>query len=367
MAGAGIYCALATMDEVGLRIAAGIAGGIMGANLAGRLAGAQMGTDTCAQKTGVAVCTVLGAAAGSAISALGSNQLIVSIATCTVLTAGASLVRQTANLPDPEPLADRLKLGAAAFGLMGGLVVGSVDREWKVDSRLLPARNLGLITESSIIELGKSSFERLGPSVDRHALNFEGRVVAALVGMAPYVAATVILNGYVSGKLQPDYDSIYVHDLAAPALVGAIANAVRGATNALAVSLLRRQQRFAAADGRDALRASAGVRCPRPCTVSNKTCVRYFLSACRNAVYARFRDAGFSVIDANMMAQGVYACFAQCRDLIADLIKGEGWSEPRMQARRARPEPPAATAEAIAEDMPEARAETDAGEESIIV
>jgi hypothetical protein len=339
IAGAGVYCMLALPNDLGLRITAGVAGTVIGGQLAYRLAEAQIGNDTGYQKAGVALCTVLGAVAGGSISAIGSNQVISGIGTFAVLAAGASLTKRCADSPDARRRAEMIKLGAATLGLTAGIATASADPVWMVANRLLPSRNLGLLVESTVIEMAKSSFERLGPSVDRHALNFEGRVVAALAGMAPYVTVTVLLNGYVAGRLQPGYDSNHIEDLIAPALVGAIANAVRGASNALAVSLLHRQQRFVV-DGRSCLREGLGPRLPKARAVSDKTCVRYFLSACRNGVYARLRDANFSVTDANMMAQSAYACFAQCRDLIADLIRGDGWSEPKLQTRTALPEPP---------------------------
>ncbi len=330
--GAGIYCALATPNEAGLRIAAGVSGAMMAGQLARRLAAAHIGTDTVCQQAGVAFCTVLGAAAGGAISALGSNQLIVGIGTCTLLSASASLLKRSAETPEARERAEGMQLSAATFGVLSGTLVGSIDPTWQVDTQLLPARNLGLVAEATVIEVCKSSFERIGPSVDRHALNFEGRIVVALAGMVPYVVATVVFNGYLAGRLQPAYDSTQLRDLVGPALLGALANAIRGASNALAACLVRRAKRFTAATGADCLRPHAGIRCPKPRQVSDKACVRYFLSACRNAMYARLRDAGFSVVDANMISQAVYACFAQCRDLIADLMHGSGWTEPQLRA-----------------------------------
>ncbi len=333
LASTGAYCSLATLDEFGLRVAAGMMGAVIGGRLAYRIAEAQIGNATRYQQAGVAFCTLLGAAAGGTISALGSNQIISGIAACTLLTAGASLANRSARTAEERERAEGLKLGAATFGLAGGTFAASLDPAWKLDSRLLPARNLGLIVESTVIELCKSSLERLGPSVDRDALNFEGRIMVALTGMLPYVAATVVLNGYVAGWMQPGYDSNRFQDLIGPTLVGAIANGVRGASNALAASLLQRQQRFMANDGRDCLRAGQGVRWPQPRAVSDKACVRFFLSACRNGVYARLRDAHLGVTEASMIAQAVYACFAQCRELIADLIRGDGWTEPQLLAR----------------------------------
>ncbi len=333
-AGLAIYCALAPLDELGLRIAAGVAGVAIGGHMAWRLAGAQIGDGSGWQRAGVGLCTMIGAAAGGTIAALGSSHAVIGIAAGSLLAAGASLTRRSATDAVERDNADEFKAGAAVVGTLTGIALAAcTDRAWKVDAQLLPARNLGLIAESAVIETCKSAFERLGPSVERHTLSFEGRLVVALSGMLPYVATAVILNGYVAGRLQPGHDSQRFDELIAPALVGAIANAVRGAANALAVALLHRQQRFVIPDTDDCFRAGTGLRRPRPRTVADKACVRYFLSACRNAAYARLRDAGYSVVDANCIAQGVYACFSQCRDLINDLVRGAGWSEPVLHER----------------------------------
>ncbi len=333
-AGLAIYCGLATLDELGLRIAAGVTGAAIGGRFAWRLASAQIGSDSGWQQAGVGLCTVLGAATGGTIAALGTSHPVLGIAAGSLMAACASATRKCAADAVELDNAHEFKAGAAIVGGLSGIAVAVyVDHAWKVDASLLPARNLGLVAESTVIETCKSGFERLGPSVERHALSFEGRLMVALSGMLPYVATAVLLNGYVSGRLQPGHDSQRVDELIAPALVGAIANAVRGASNALAVCLLHRHARFRAHGDQDCFRDHSGLKRPRPRTVTDKACVRYFLSACRNALYARLRDAGLSVVDANCIAQGVYACFAQCRDLINDLVRGDGWSEPawRMQ------------------------------------
>lgn len=334
-AGLAIYCSLATLDEVGLRIAAGVTGVAIGARFAWRLAQAQIGTDQRWQQAGVGLCTVIGAAAGGTIAALGTSHPVLGIAAGSLLAACASATRTCATDAFTLDNADDFKAASAIVGGLSGIAAAAcIDRHWKVDANLLPARNLGLVVESTVIEVCKSGFERLGPSVERRALNFEGRVMVALSGMLPYVATAVLLNGYVSGRLQPEHDSRRFNELIAPALVGAIANAVRGASNALAVCLLQRHARFTVGSRESCLHDSRGCRRPRLRAVSDKACTRYFLSACRNALYARLRDAGLSVVDANCIAQGVYACFAQCRDLINDLIRGDGWSEPVSQTRR---------------------------------
>ncbi len=335
-AGLAIYCALAPLNELGLRVAAGVAGAAIGGRMAWRLASAQIGNDTRWQQAGVGCCTLLGAAAGGTIAALGTNHPVAGFAAGSLLAACASATRHSAADTVELDNANEFKAGTAIVGTLSGIAVATcLDRAWKVDTRQLPARNLGLVVESAVIETCKSSFERCGPSIERHTLNFEGRIVVALSGMIPYVAAAALLNGYVAGRLQATHDSQLFGELIAPTLVGAIANAVRGAANALAVCLLHRQQRFNIGEDRDCFRANTGIKRPRPRTVTDKACVRYFLSACRNALYARLRDAGYSVVDSNCIAQGVYACFAQCRDLINDLVRGDGWTEPAWRTRLA--------------------------------
>ncbi len=332
--GLGTYTLLATLNETPLRIGSGIVGAASGGRLAYLIARQQIGTDSYVQCTAVGACALVGAVAGGVMAGLGSNQLVAGIAAGSLLTAVASLSSRSANDPEATRHASELKAGTAMASSFAGIGVAHwFDRQWKVDTRLYPARNLGLVIESTVIEICKSSFERLGPSVNRNELNFEGKVIAALLGMAPYVAATVLLNGYVSSRLQPDHDSAAFTDLAAPLIVGAIANAVRGATNAFVVYQLHSRSQFAAGENATILRDHAGAQCPEPETVFNKSCIRFLLSACRNAVYARLRDSGMSVAQASEIAQGVYACYAQCRDLINDVARGEGWSEPRLTSR----------------------------------
>jgi hypothetical protein len=135
--------------------------------------------------------------------------------------------------------------------------------------------------------------------------------------------------------MQPNQETTEFAKLAGPLIVGAIANAVRGFSNALAVYNLHANGYFVADENTTTVRDHAGAQWPEAEAVINKTSIRYLLSACRNAVYARLRDSGMSVELASEIAQGVYACYAQCRDLIHDISRGEGWSEPRVVQRTA--------------------------------
>ncbi len=106
----------------------------------------------------------------------------------------------------------------------------------------IAARNMGVAVESIIVEPGKSTFERVGPSMNRSLLNFNERVQSSFYGVLPYAVATIILNGYVSGLLQPANDSTEFEKLILPLMIGTIANGVRGISNAIAVHSVHAQR-----------------------------------------------------------------------------------------------------------------------------
>jgi hypothetical protein len=332
--GLGVYSALSTLGETPMRVASGIVGACAGGRLSFMIARQQIGTTTYSQCAAVGACTIVGTVIGGVIVGAGSNQIVTGLAAGSLVTSAISWSSKWTSTTDDKQLVTDLKTGSAIGVTFAGIGVASwCDHHWTVGSNLYPARNLGLIVESTVIEICKSSFERLGPSVNRNGLNFEGKVVASLLGMAPYVAATILFNGYVSGRMQPTQETAEFTKLAAPLIVGAIANAVRGFSNALVAYQLHSNGYFVADDKTTNLRDHAGAQWPEAETVFNKSSIRYLLSACRNAVYARLRDSGVSVELASEIAQGVYACYAQCRDLIHDIARGEGWSEPRLVQR----------------------------------
>ena len=334
--GLGAYSLLSTLGETPMRVASGIAGAGAGGRLSYLIARSQIGTGSYSQCAAVGVCTILGTVIGGIVVGAGSNQIVSGLAAGSLMTSAISLANKWTSTSDEKQHITDLKTGSAIGVTFAGIGVASwCDHQWKVGSKLYPARNLGLIVESTVIEICKSSFERVGPSINRNALNFEGKVIASLLGMAPYVAATVLLNGYASSRLQPQNETAEFAGLAVPMIVGAIANAVRGFTNALVVYQLHSDERLIADYNTLIVRDHAGANRPDAETVLNKTSIRFLLSACRNAVYARLRDSGMSVELANEIAQGVYACYAQCRDLIHDIARGEGWSEPRVVQRTA--------------------------------
>lgn len=335
--GLAAFSLLAVLDDMPLRAMNGVIGMAAGGRLAYLISSKQFGNETPLQQAGVTASTLFGMISGSLIAALGNNPLVAGLATGSLLTAVVSWSPESSRDEEARDCLDKRKaLTAGGTTLIGTVAAGVTIGTIAVKAAHLPARNLGLLIESTVIELCKSSFERVGPSMDRNVLSFEGRVAVAMLGMVPYVAATVVLNGYVSGLLQPAYDSSKFEELVVPLVVGAIANAVRGFGNALAVHQLHRSGKFIARPDADCVRASTAPKLPEPGTVADKTCIRFLLSACRNAVYAHLRDRGMSVAQATELAQGIYACYAQCRDLIHDLARGDGWTEPVI-ARRLSP------------------------------
>ena len=129
--------------------------------------------------------------------------------------------------------------------------------------------------------------------------------------------------------MQPDHETHDFEKLIWPLLIGAIANGVRGACNAAAVYVCHQNGWGVAKPDANILRPSVGPKRPEAIRMSKKIAIRFFLSACRNAVYDRLIHGGMNVLQASMLSQGIYGFFAQNRDLVYDLMKGEGWYTPR--------------------------------------
>lgn len=336
-AGLGIFTAIShsSWSPLSASLLTGSAGALAAGTQAFLISKNQIGTNTLAQKTAVALCTVTAAAAGASILALGSAQPVIALAIGAAATTAVSLLKFCLHAQaDEAEISDTAKSTVFCMTTATSLVtITLIHPHWMAAETTLVHRSLGVMLESGIVELCKSSFERLGPSANRGALTFNGKVMASLIGLLPYAAATVILNGYVSGLLQPGHDSHEFMDLWAPLMVGALSNALRGAANAAAVYTL--QQKAIQVRDSDAglVRPSTGISCPDVNIVMQKTSVRLFLSCCRNAVYFYLRENGMSVVQAGCLAQFSYAFFAQSRELIFDLMQGEGWTEPRITAR----------------------------------
>ena len=310
-----------------LSIVVGGVGAISAGTQAWMIASRHIGTDTWSGCLGTMTCTGVAAAAGGAIAVMGASQPVIALAVGTTLTVATSLLRICSRNPEEERTVGDIKGIGMFFGTAASLTAVSViDHQWTSTSDV-PARNLGLLGESLTVEFFKSTLERAGPSVNRDALNFNGKALASLAGLLPYLAATVLINGYVSGLLQPPLatDSHSFREMILPVLIGALANAVRGTANATATYLVHAQGIGTADPESEILRVSEGLRKPQPEKIIKKTAIRFFISSCRVAVYTKLRSQGMPIMQASLLSQAVYGVFAQSRDLIFDLTQGDGW------------------------------------------
>ena len=336
-AGLGVLVALSQLEshKLPIQIIAGGIGAVAAGTQAYLIGKHQIGSATALQKTALAFCTVTAAAAGGSVAALGSMQPVAVLASCAIATGTASLLNfLQCRDPEERTLTEKAKViafsVATAASLSGVLIA---HQNWIAAEPTFAARSMASLTEAALIELCKTSLEQLGPSVDRSVLNFEGKAGMSLMGLLPYYIATVLFNGILSAKLQPTNDSHAFLDLWGPLTVGALANAVRGAANAGAVYLQHQNKNNVKKTNAPIVRPHTGIQKPDYKKMAQKTCVRFFLSTCRNAMYFSMRENGMSMLSAACMAQSFYSLFAQNRDLIYDLMQGEGWSEPVLTSR----------------------------------
>ena len=328
--GLGLFNAAAYVASASVpcQIVAGGLGAVFGGLQAQRLAAAQIGSDSMLQYCGVAACTLMGATAGAAIASFGTYQPVAALAVGSALAITVSLAKFCRKRPSDDIAIDATKATIFLVSTAASVcAITSLDTYISPSINLAP-KNLGVVLEATTVELFKSSLERWGPSVDRHALNFNGKVYVSLAGLLPYLAATVLLNGYVSGKMQLDHETHQFQELIWPLLIGAIANGVRGACNAAAVYVCHERGWGVAKPDTTIIRPSIGPKRPEAIRMSKKIAIRFFLSACRNAVHDRLTHAGMNVVQTSILSQGIYGFFAQNRDLVYDLMKGEGWNTP---------------------------------------
>jgi hypothetical protein len=334
--GLGIFVAASALapSALPMRLVAGSVGALSAGTQAYLIARNQIGIESRSQKLGIGVCTVAAAAAGACVAGLGSAQPVMTLAVGTALTVAASLLRLCGSDDETASAADGAKAIAFFMGTAATLTAVTVtDKHWISTAPELAARTLGTAGESLVVELCKSSLERAGLSVNREVLNFRGQVLASVAGTLPYLAATVLLNGYVGALLRGPNDAYRFNELIGPLLFGAVANAIRGASNAAALYLLHRGGHCIGKPEARSIRASEGLRLPDLSALGQKTAIRFFLSNCRNAIYLKMREHGMSVMQAGCLAQLVYAFFAQNRELIFELMQARGWTEPTLAVR----------------------------------
>lgn len=305
----------------------------------------QIGTASTAQKTGIGLASMAAVAAGGVITGYASLAAVSMIASGSFVAAVASgAVRNTEDpqtgtesgldrYPD-ENIALGLKIlgfaAASAPFLIGFLVNPSF---WLNHEAGIGNRNLSVAIEALSIELTKATVNTVGISVNRDALIFEEKFKAAMIGLLPYVIASVLCNSVAGGLLQAELNSDQFTNLILPALVGALANCVKGAANAAAARYVSDPDATWIQGGEHTLRPGQGLQWPISAQLTPKVMLRYLMISCRDSLFFGLKKAGLHPELANGLSMMVYASFAQFRDLSFDLMQGQGWTEPVLTRR----------------------------------
>lgn len=287
-----------------------------------RLLTAKIGNGSCVQKLAVALGTTTTAAAGGIAAAYGWATPSLAIAAGSVMTAaltGSLHERKPGTACDTAAILPALFLTTTGTSLA---VLTFVPSLRMIDTDKLPRRSLALLAEAVTTEVFKGFTERSIPRVSRDGVAFERKLIVALTGLLPYALASIGFNGALGNLLRAQMRSDRFDDLLIPMLVGALANVVKGAVNS---ALLCRHL------GDEATVQPAA--CPTPpdgSTLMAKTALRYVIAHARDVLYLSLVDHGINDMAAACTAYVLYAFFAQHRDLIFDLMQGDGWNEPRL-------------------------------------
>ena len=305
----------------------------------------QIGTETTAQKVGVGLASVAVMAAGGVITGYASLTAVSMIASgsCVAAIASGALRNTETSQTDAEPEGNRCPDENIALGLkILGFVAAStpfligflVDPSfWLNHDPTIGNRNLSVMIEALSIELAKATISTVGISVNRDALIFEEKFKAAMMGLLPYVIASVLCNSVAGGLLQAELDSDQFTKLILPALVGALANCVKGAANAASARYMSDPDATWSQGGEHTLRSGQGLQWPISAQLTPKVMLRYLMISCRDSLFFGLKKAGLHPQLANALSMMVYAGFAQFRDLTFDLMQGQGWTEPVLRTR----------------------------------
>ncbi len=292
-----------------------------------RLLKAKIGDETCAQKLAVALGTAATAMAGGATATSGWAAPGLALAAAGVLTV------VTTGITNACPDTPRASTGSAMPLLFVATAGASMTTMVFVpslrmtDSGKLAHRELSLLAEAATIELFKGTTERLLPRANRDGLSFERKLTLAMTGLLPYMAASLAFNGLLGNLLRAEMSSERLNDLLIPMLVGALANVVKGAVNA---ALLRCSR-----DDPLAVQHAAGATCPALPDLCAKTALRFVIAHGRDILYLSLVQHGIDELGAACIAYSLYAFFAQHRELLFDMMQGDGWTEPQVVLRNA--------------------------------
>ncbi|HVZ45988.1 MAG TPA: hypothetical protein VHA82_19425 [Ramlibacter sp.] len=359
LTGLAVFSASSMAGGTAVRVVSNVVtatGAVSGAVIAVRIARHQFGTDTAAARAATALSAVAGAGLGAAITvghapaALALEWAVLEAGFLIVMFRCFAVRAGDEGHPREKAVAALAAVGVGAIGyaLHGHIQVGgrAVGTFWRPSDPNFMARQSGVIFEAILVECFKDALSGVGSPPDRRGLTLEGRISAAAKGLPAYVAASVFINGLAGTSFLPETDGlggrVHFSQLAPTVLLGCLPNWVRGTANFVAVE---HSWGYWRKDGEPAnpleYRPKKKELADRVSSVLQKSAVRFTLIAGRNAVYASLREMGFSMQGAALWAQGIYAVFAQYRDLYADLMSGEGWT-PALMPLWSCAEPPSA-------------------------
>ena len=333
---AGTFIALSNVPASGLRITASVMTGFAAGGCGYRFVASRTDGGACGTALAAAAGLVTGIAAGTA-TYYGSGYPGLMVAATSVVAFGASHVQHSMdNMDNREvyaPLANAV-VPAVVVAVHGAsiAVVAYTPGLRAADVGKLGRRTIALLAEAVTVELFKGSTERIVPSVDRSRLSFERKLKLGLIGLLPYAFASVVFGGIFGNLLRAQMKSDQFESYFAPLLVGALASVIKGAVNTAIVRRSGDLSSCASGDD-DGVRAAEGLRCPTPGITLEKVALRFAIASARDVIYLSLVDSGLEEIPAACIAYSLYAFFAQHRELMLDMMQGEGWSEPRLVQR----------------------------------
>ncbi len=359
LGGAGTFTGLSNskMSPVPVALLGAVSAGVC----AGQLLQHQIGNATPAQKMGVGMASVAAMVAGGVITGYASMPTVCMIASGYLVAAIASSATRSANASggetDPEIELEsgthsdavtqsasgnhrysdeNIRLGIKILGftaastpfLIGFLVKPSY---WLNHDANVSIRNFSVLVEALTVELTKATLSTVGISVNKDAMIFEEKFKTAMMGLLPYVIASVLLNSVAGGLLQAELRSDQFTSLIVPALVGALANCIKGAANAAAARYVSDPDANFIEASEQTTRPGQGPQWPISKQLTPKVMLRYLMISCRDSLFFGLKKAGVHPDLANACSMAVYAGFSQFRELTFDLMQGEGWSIPTIK------------------------------------
>lgn len=331
---AGCFSLLASADGEALRYATTALSAAGAGYCSYRLLRARLGSESCATTLAAVVGSLLMAGTAGVATYTASTIPGLGIAVTSTLAFMLSGLQRHAN--GQRQTSAWATAGPPALVVLGSTasmaVAVCVPALRSIDHGKLARRTLALLAEAATVELIKGSTEQFMPGVDRGKLSFERRLRAGLIGLLPYATASVLFSGVLGNLLRAQMNSERFEDYLVPLLVGALSNVVKGAVN---TALLRSGAECppCGAHQEGPVRATEGLKLPQADKLCAKTALRFLLLHGRDVLFLALIDGGIAEIPAAVITFALYAFFAQHRDLMFDLMQGDGWSEPQIVTR----------------------------------